>query len=446
MTAVMKIFYGPPGTGKTFRTAREAVRIIDGTVDESTVMQRYRELIERGQIWPVTFHPSYSYEDFVEGFRPKLVQGQVIYEVVDGPFKLACARCRGATGLQAIKVGDRLGTGGRYEVIAVTPFGIAVRSENTRSDAVTPIVEQHADLWTIQRLRERDIRPEDLSSPGKKNDERQDVAKATNLPTTILTGSGHLRAFYEALEQGLATGPEPVVLVIDEINRADLSRVFGELLTLIEVDKRVGAAEERRVLLPYSKSWLSVPQELSIIGTMNTADRSLAVMDLALRRRFSFEEVPPRPDLCPSSWGGLDVRRLLERWNDRISTLRSREHRMGHAELMSERLLQVARDHKWGEDAAGQLKSLAWTVRHKVLPLLLEYFHEDWRKVHKTLGAPGLLTERRPADGQAYYGDIADVADVSSFDVSDWWDPEQDTKWDATRFSQAMSAVPGTEG
>src|SRR5688572_30267514 len=129
----MKILYGPPGTGKTYRAAREAVRIIDGNVEEATINARNKELVRQGRILWVTFHPSYSYEDFVEGFRPRqTAEGHLRYEPVDGPFKIACAAARTRSRLQ---VGDCIGAGGRYEVVDIDAGGVALRSDVNRSDA-----------------------------------------------------------------------------------------------------------------------------------------------------------------------------------------------------------------------------------------------------------------------------------------------------------------------
>jgi len=238
-------------------------------------------------------------------------------------------------------------------------------------------------------------------------------------------------------------------LVIDEINRADLSRVFGELITLLEVDKRQGASEERKVFLPYSKTWFMVPRTLSVIGTMNTADRSLALMDFALRRRFEFEEVAPDTSLCPSNYGGVDVRSLLDRWNDRITILRSRDHRIGHAELMKEKLETVRENspERWRKTSDGELRALAWTVRTKIVPTLLEYFHDDWHKCRAVLGTsdPSLMIERQPLDGDDYYGDLTDVSEARGFELTEWWDPTS-AKWEGDSLRAAFArTAPGSK-
>ena len=185
-------------------------------------------------------------------------------------------------------------------------------------------------------------------------------------------------------------------MVIDEINRGNISKIFGELITLIEPDKRDpldGSKPPIELTLAYSGEKFSVPANVDIIGTMNTADRSLALLDTALRRRFDF--VPLLPDtreekdaddphsaplaglVVTTSIGAIDVRRMLERINERIEALYDRDHSIGHAYLTT--LADV-------DDGEARFEKLADIFRNRIVPLLEEYFFEDWRKIRLVLG------------------------------------------------------------
>ena len=316
-----QILYGPPGTGKTWNTVNCALAIVENKSldelqleDHKDVKRRFDELKNDGRVAMVTFHQNFAYEDFIEGIRPALDDGEreeIRYELSKGVFKQIAGRA-------------------------------------------------HED------------------------------------------------------------SQEKYVLIIDEINRGNIAKIFGELITLIEESKRLGKYDETTITLPYSKEEFGVPNNLYIIGTMNTADRSIALLDIALRRRFAFAEMMPDSshDLISADIEGVNCQRLLAAMNERIRFLLDREHQIGHTYFMR------VKDRDMG---VKDMDSLAKTFRNKIIPLLQEYFYDNWEKIDLVLNKNGFVhTIQIPEDlrKSELVDSNRDIYELLSFNDNKWIDPK----------------------
>ncbi|GIC79203.1 McrB family protein [Moritella sp. F3] len=375
--ALNQILYGPPGTGKTYHSIEAAVKAAEPTFTFDTRQElktEYDRLVVKNRIRFVTFHQSYGYEEFVEGLSAKTKDGQISYYEKDGIFKKIC------TTAQAKKVVSVLDHDPRFSALMVLLKGY---QENG-----TPLETVQGKRFIISKVSEISItvQPEGAENTKSVNVKHlinylfsRDNDSITNHSPAYIRG---IAIVYDKLTQSFDdTKKKNYVLIIDEINRGNISKIFGELITLIEPSKRAGADEALSLTLPYSGTTFSVPKNLYIIGTMNTADRSLAMMDTALRRRFDFVEMMPNTALFNGiNVKGINLQLMLETMNKRIEVLYDREHTLGHAFFMPVKALVDANQI---DDAFTELKSV---FKNKIIPLLEEYFFEDWNKIRLVLG------------------------------------------------------------
>ncbi|MDR8016374.1 McrB family protein [Ectopseudomonas guguanensis] len=375
-----QILFGPPGTGKTYATIDHALAILDPGFmiankgdDEGArerLKTRFDQLAKEGRVRFVTFHQSFSYEDFVEGLRAGCDdEGQLEYRVEPGVLKRLCVDAeRGASAendpfdkaFERLK--DRLESTGE-RIVAQTVRGRRFAFEYVGGETFRIFPEESQEQKFPYRAALGDIRR--LYRTGDKSS-MHNASYVQGILQYLRDECG----LPEYVAELPAERERPkYVLIIDEINRGNVSRIFGELITLIEESKRAGRKEHLEVTLPYSKERFSVPDNVYLIGTMNTADRSLAGLDIALRRRFVFREMPPRPDLLKDVLvQGLNIGQLLEKMNQRIEVLLDRDHALGHAYFMPLK-----------DDSS--LARLELIFRNQILPLLQEYFFEDWQRI-----------------------------------------------------------------
>lgn len=422
------IFYGPPGTGKTYLAKKMAIEIVTGTIpDDSEVDEKFRTLMKQGNVSFTTFHQSYGYEEFIEGYKPvTLNEGtddeKMVYKIQNGVFKQFCRDAVPNKSVIIDKIPDnvtiwkmslgessrrdihddcikngyiRLGYDEDLELLSkeyidskkrslssVNAFIydmsegdiVLIRNSPTTIDAVARVIGPYEVDPTKTEYRQ--IRKvEWLYKEGKPISLKELPNSKKLVQTTLyriewLTSLDILRLIEPAAEHG----NDRYVFIIDEINRGNVSRIFGETITLIEDNKRskAGDIESRNcVKLSYSGSDFWIPDNVYVIGTMNTADRSLVALDTALRRRFNFKKKMPMSNLIPrfSSIKTVDLVQLLDTLNHRIEVLYDQEHLLGHSFFM-------------GIDDESQLKDVFDT---KIIPLLEEYFHNDYERVINVL-------------------------------------------------------------
>ncbi len=421
------ILYGPPGTGKTYG----AMRIIEAFEQKNGNPVSFKQVISEHRAKFITFHQAFSYEEFVEGIRPRVDEdGNISYPVEHGILKEIAEDCRiqGKKSLEDFLVDTtsnskvwKVSLGRRNEANKYRTLRdknvIAIEFEPSDQDvsewndsqfeefdstgmlkvfrnkvAIGDIVLIFDSIKTIRLIGvvTSDYFYTDEDSFGYRHRRSVKWLKVCEEEPINIFELNHnkqltLSSIYELKipvanvvslmdnnkeKDSLA---KPYYLVIDEINRGNIAKIFGELITLIEKDKR----ENLSCTLPYSKDLFTLPKNLYIIGTMNTSDRSIALLDTALRRRFAFVEVNPDVTLLeimhPTIGGNVSPAKLLQALNNKITEKYDRDHRIGHSYFLGEEL--VTKYDLFN----------AWY--YKVFPLLMEYFYNDIKRVSEIVGS-----------------------------------------------------------
>ena len=433
------ILYGPPGTGKTYNTVMYAVAIIENKKLEEIKKENYTEVIDRynkykedGLIEFTTFHQSYGYEEFIEGIKPVIHSDEedetdIQYEVVPGLFKKFCdiagkpilrkEKCdiginesptiwkislegsgENSTRTECMKnehirigydeYGREItnlfkGAAGRHILnyfINDMSIGDIVMScyDCNTVDAigvVTGEYEWHDEYPEYKRLRKVNWIVKGI----KENIIKINNGSRLSNPTVYklrmdLSDVMEIIEKYSKNTIEVEEKKKNHVFIIDEINRGNISKIFGELITLIEPTKRIGQTEGQKVRLPYSQKLFGVPNNVYLIGTMNTADRSIATIDTALRRRFNFKEMLPDAEVLDGIYvEDVSIKDIFIKMNKRITVLFDREHTLGHAYFLP------LKD-------APTIETLADIFENSIIPLLQEYFYEDYEKIRMVLG------------------------------------------------------------
>lgn len=438
-----QILYGPPGTGKTWNTVTRAVTIIEGcevaAENRGEVKRRFEEYRKAGQVEMVTFHQNYAYEDFIEGIRPVVeddADGQMAFEMRHGVFRDIVDRA--ARNLRESSPDDQsfdvdeliqsflefvergLESGNEFSIDvpeADTPIRLTgVRRRKTgdingffldvrgrdRGRALLVMRRDYRKFYSERIASYKDIEPINKAAKGPWHSFARDHYGMME----------RLKKYHDEEWEREPAAPverKNFVLILDEINRGNIARIFGELITLVEESRRIGSEDETKVTLPNSGDEFGVPENLYLIGTMNTADRSIALLDTALRRRFEFVEMMPDSSLLDKEVGDIHLGSLLDAMNERIRFLRDREHQIGHTYFLE----------------VNDLEGLRAVFQNRILPLLQEYFYDDWAKIEAVLGNNGFVESVDPPAGLTERGLVDEGA--KSYELL----PFDDGKWEA---------------
>jgi 5-methylcytosine-specific restriction endonuclease McrBC GTP-binding regulatory subunit McrB len=395
LTSLNQILYGPPGTGKTYNSLNLAVSICENskaskvkdecktTKGRDNVRERYEQYKKNGQIAFTTFHQSLSYEDFVEGIKPILGNEDLSYDIIDGIFKDISDKA-----LKNYKRSEDTTSVSNFQQSFET---LKLEWEDSENDEVPIPMKTEGKSFHITSFTNKSINFRKPSGGTGHNLSIKTLEDIFNDEREF--GSG-LKSYYEPLIHVLktkysSTKPANIerqnyVLIIDEINRGNVSAILGELITLLEDDKRFDKKEAISVTLPYSKEEFFVPPNLHIIGTMNTADRSVEALDTALRRRFSFIEMPPDSSIIDSQAIGADISlsKMLDSINSKLEILVGRDNTIGHAFFIE----------------VDTVEKLNKVFRDKVIPQLQEYFYGDWAKIGLILGEKFVVEKETQAE------------------------------------------------
>ena len=390
-----QILYGPPGTGKTYNTINKALEIIFNidkngkTEDEikAKLITKAEELIKdkefkfdetkkdqdrekfkvcfdyfsnERQIEFVTFHQSYGYEEFVEGIKAETEKDNIKYEVQPGVFKKLCKKAQ----LKDENNFDQVYSKLIQDIRDCKEEKLSLHTKTGKEFEVRVNSNNNLNLFTGVDKNQQGVLT------------KENILKTINNEVQFEGWDSYFNGVVEYLNNKYNysfnakndNNNKNYILIIDEINRGNISKIFGELITLIEPSKRINEDEEIRVKLPYSgdtEEPFGVPSNLYIIGTMNTADRSIAPIDTALRRRFEFIEMPPKPKKLDENLKGINLQKLLTAINTRIEYIYDRDHTIGHSYLLN----------------IESLADLRLSFKNNILPLLAEYFYEDWRNI-----------------------------------------------------------------
>ncbi|EAW0606002.1 restriction endonuclease [Campylobacter lari] len=417
-----QILYGPPGTGKTYHTIDKALEILgENLVSRHEKKAKFDEYVKNGQIVFTTFHQSYGYEEFVEGIKPILNNDDNIqelkYEIKDGIFKELCKKA----------LDNR-------DSIKNFNFYIDKLKEKTKEDDNNP--EKYFELpntkYSIQYRGGETFRIKFDDMSKNYRDYPVNIDNIEKLYKTSSTdeiyNSAYVKAILNYLKlQGLEDYKEkdektnlPYIIIIDEINRGNVSKIFGELITLIEPSKRIGESEGLKVTLPYSGEKFGVPKNVYIVGTMNTADRSITSLDTALRRRFEFVEMMPDTSKLSTDCKGVNLQELLKAINTRIEYLLDREKTIGHAFFI-------------GVENLNNLKNV---FQNKIIPLLQEYFYNDYALINVVLNENGMIFEDKKDD--KYLQKIKNLYNVDNERNIYTIAPFDDEIWDDIKTYQAI--------